>query len=237
MPATGSYVTVFCQPTEAPMGTGFGPLGYYGRESGLAQATQMACRLLAWSTRVRVQGERLFQRLPDGQLQFAGESFELLEVPEVTPDSCHLDTVEAGPFVWVIAAPPGVDVPAGAAGFPAERPAWITNPPSTPGWLYAAGTAKLSYRNEPGRWEEATYAALVELALSVGSRAGGMELEAADVARGAHVVSVDTVLEGFEVAGRWRDREHAYVLGRVPVSGAVSYLSTGPAQRPAPPPP
>jgi hypothetical protein len=113
----------------------------------------MACRQLAWSTRVRVKGERLFEQVPGRGAEYRGEHIELLELPEVTPATCRLETLEVAGHVWMAAASAGEMLSAGdAASFPREPPCWISLTPVAAGWLHAAGAAALSFKDEPSRW-------------------------------------------------------------------------------------
>ena len=227
--ADKSYPGVFCKPSGGPVGIGFSPLGHYTSDSSYVQAAETACRLLSWSTRVRVKGERLFERTPLGALEFRGESFELLDLPELTPESCHLDSLAVDRHAWIVAVPEGAAVASGGETiFSSEQPGWISEMPRDAGWLYSLGISPISFRNEPGTWEMATYQALVELAASIAPRVGTVDKTSDGRVWSATVHEVDTELRGFEVAGRWRDRSHAYVLARVPAAAAVSRLSSSP---------
>ena len=227
--ADKSYPSVFCSPPGGQVGIGFSPLGHYTSDSSYAQAAETACRLLSWSTQVRVKGERLFEQTPMGGLEFRGESFELLDLPDLTPESCHLESLAVDRHAWIVAVPSGGGVAdQGATSFTRDQPGWISEMPQDAGWLYSLGISPISFRNEPGTWEMATYEALVELAVSVETRAGAVEKTSDGRVWSATVLEVDTALRGFQVAGRWRDRTHAYVLARVPAAAAVSYLSSSP---------
>jgi len=225
------FPSIFCYPPGGLVGIGFNPPGYYYADESFARATERACRLLAWSIHVRVQGERLVEQLATGQMAFRGENFKLLELPEVLPETCHLETLEVKQHAWVIATQEGSTARVGGwTAFSAERPAWISQLPEQSGWLYSVGLAQISYRDEPGSWEVATYNALIELALSAGSRIAQIDKKADDWLEGASSVAVDTELSGFRVGGRWRDGEHVYVLGKAPTAQVVSHLgkSKGP---------
>ena len=226
--ADKEYPAIFCNPPGGLAGIGFSPLGRYSSEPAHARAAAMACRLLAWSTHVRVKGERLFEQIPGGALEFRGENIELLEVPEVVPEACRLETLEVVRHAWIVAVPEeGGMVAAGACSFSQSPPAWIAATPRESGWLFAVGSAAVSFRDEPGSWDLATYHALVELAFSVKTRTGALQKSTEERLWSATVLEVDTELRGFQIAARWRDRNHVYVLGKVPSSRAVSHLADG----------
>ena len=222
------YPAIFCNPPGGLTGIGFSLLGRYSSEPAHARAVAMACRLLAWSTHVRVKGERLFEQIPGGTLEFRGENIELLEVPDIAPKSCRLETLEVAQHAWIVAVPEGSSmVAAGACSFSQNPPAWIAVTPHQSGWLFAMGSAEVSFRDEPGSWDLATYHALVELAFSVKTRTGALKKSTEQELWSATVLEVDTELRGFQIAARWRDRNHVYVLGKVPSSRAVSHLANG----------
>lgn len=226
--ASKQYLGVFCNPSGGLAGIGFSPLGRYSSDPAYARSIEMACQLLAWSTHVRVKGERLFERTPGGEIEYRGENIKLLELPEIAPESCRLETLEVARHGWIIATQDGGTISSGGATtFAAKPPSWISHIPSSRDWQYAMGTAEISFKNEPRSWELATYRALVELAILVKSRTGALEKAAGETLAGASALEVDTVLKGFRVAGRWRDQKHVYVLGKVPTAGAVSYLTEG----------
>ena len=220
--AAGRYPAIFLHPPGGPAGIGFSPLGRYSCDSSYAHAAGMACRLLAWSTHVRVRGERLFQRLPGGDLEFRGEHIDLLELPETAPESCRLETLAVAGRAWILALPEkGPEAAWGAMEtFSRKPPSWIEVPRRDPGWRYAMGTASVSIKDEAGSWEVATYRALVELAVSVASRTENLRKQLDAATSGATRVIFDTELRGFCVTGRWSDGKNLYVLGAVPASGA-----------------
>jgi len=219
------YPVLFQQETRARLGIGFSSLHRFSPAGSCSLAAETACRALAWSIRVRVQGERLLERTGGGHLEYRGENIALLELPEVTPETCLLETLQVDQRVWVAAVREGLPADSGPALiFPSRPPAWIKEVPREPEWHTAVGAARISYKDEPGSWELAAYQALVELAFSVGSRTRSLEKAADGMLLGATILEVDTLLKGFQVVSRWRDAEHAYVLARVPVGGAISLL-------------
>lgn len=217
------YPAAFVQ-ARGPAGVGFQPLAFRRQDASYEAAVQMARRQLAWTLKVRVQGERLFERTGGGLQEYRGENIQLLEVPDLDPAVCRLDTVETGRHIWVFARQAGAAAGAGKARFAAEAPSWLAELPRQKGWYYATGSAPVSYRDEPGSWELATYHALVELALAVQTRTRHLQRTFSGVLTDVNAQIVDTRLEGFGVVGRWRDRGHAYVLARVPISGVASLL-------------
>ena len=226
--ADREYLAIFCRPSDRLIGIGFSPLGLYSKDPAYARAAEMAVRLLNWSIHVRVKGTRLFERTPGETVEYRGEKIDLLELPGLEPASCRLESLEVGSRGWIVAVRKE-EVPGAygdTASFAARPPDWISTPPKDTGWLYATGIAELSYKDEPGSWELATYHALVELAFLGGTRTGSLE-RLQDDPSGAELQEVDTVLEGFRIAARWRDRSHVYVLGKVPSAGLVSRLVPG----------
>ena len=79
------YPALFCQGNDGIHGVGFSGVLPSARDSSCTRATAMACRSLSWALQVRVQGERLVEPMPSGDLVFCGESIRLLDVPEITP--------------------------------------------------------------------------------------------------------------------------------------------------------
>lgn len=219
------YPVVFCEPQSGSYGLGFSKLSPRSPKPSCRQAVEMACRSLAWSTHVRVKGERLYEQIAGDRTECRGENIALLDLAEVGPEQCTLDTLLHAPYAWVIAtrnsAPPqGWEV---VTTLPATAPAWITNMPESPSWYYATGHSQLAYKDEPGSWELAGYNALVELAFSVKSRLKRLD-KSEEIQVGSSIMEVDTALTGVQFIARWRDKEVAYVLARVPVSGAKSHL-------------
>lgn len=216
------YPAAFVQ-ADAAAGVGFSPLNRFRDTPSLDAAVEMARRQLAWSVRVRVRGERLFQRTELGQLEYRGEDISFVEVAEVPDDAVRLDTLKVGGHHWVFARA-GDSTPKGGATFAAAMPVWLSAPPQKVGWLYAGGTAPVSYRDEPGSWDLATYRALVDLAFAVQVRTSRLERSFDGVMVEVTAQNIDTVLQGARVIGRWRDGKNAHVMVGVPAGGAVSLL-------------
>ncbi len=226
--APAVYPLWFIHPPAVPTGVGFSLPGQVTRGPAYTQAVEMAGRMLAWSTHVRVRGERLYWRTPDGRLESGGQKVELLELPELAPDICQLDTLNIDRYTWVVAHGRGsvIPVPAAVASFTPSAPAWIAVTPREPGWHHALGIATLASRDEPGSWELATYRALVELAIGVGARSGDLEKTLTGEQAGAGRLVFDTRIQGFHVAARWRDAHNVFVLARVRADRARTMLET-----------
>lgn len=216
------YPAAFVQ-AGAVAGVGFSPLNRFRDIPSLDAAAEMARRQLAWSVRVRVRGERLFERTELGQLEYRGEDIAFVGVADVADDAVRLDTLEVGGHHWVFARTGGA-APQGKATFAAAMPGWLSEPPQKAGWRYAGGTAPVSYRDEPGSWDLATYRALVDLAFSVQVRTSRLERSFDGVMVEVTAQRIDTVLEGARVLGRWRDGKNVHVLVGVPAGGAASML-------------
>ena len=218
------YPALFCTPPlQAIVSVSFVRQGY--ASTNYTRALDRAHLELSWGKRIRVQGERLAEQTPGG-LVSRGEKIDLLEVPVIALEACQADTALVDGRAWV-------SVRFGTEGshswgqwgyFRSDPPGWIETLPQDPHWHYATGTANAPYRDEAGSWELATYNALIELAVTVGAQVSDSDRVFNHAARGASILSVDTRLEGFRVAARWRDDKHLYVLVRVPQSGAVSLL-------------
>ncbi len=226
---TSRYPSIFLKPPRGLAGIGFSPLGLYTSDSSYVRAAEMAYRQFAWSSRVRVKGERLFEQVLGGGLAFRGEQIELLDVPATGPESCRLETLAVDRQAWIVALPADRDggVPKGVDELGRDLPSWVLETPRVAGWFYALGSAVNSFKDEPGSWELATYNALVELAISVGARSEALEQSTLTVVSEASRLVFDSELRGFEVAARWRDQDHVYVLGRAPVDRSVSLLAVG----------
>lgn len=213
------YPALFVQGSNVPHGIGFSAVSPCSRDEASARAVTMACRSLSWDLQVRVEGERLVERMPTGYLVFCGESIRLLDVPEITPQTCVLDTQWVGEQVWIVAAPtPG---PTPALGAPIQSspttPDWIEHPPQEPGFLYAIGVAPATYVDESGSWELAEYRALLDLGFAVNSTVTSLGKALDRSLVGVETIKVDTLLRGFRVVARWRDATHVHVLARVVV--------------------
>jgi hypothetical protein len=166
-------------------------------------------------------GERLVERMPSGYLVFCGESIRLLEVPEITPRTCVLDTQWVGDQVWVVAAPSPGPTPAlgGPILLPPTAPHWIKHPPQEPGILYAVGSAPVAYAEESEAWPQAEYRALLDLGFAVKSTVTSLGKALDRSLVGVETIKVDTLVRGFRVVARWRDATHVHVLARVAVEG------------------
>jgi len=214
------YPAVFCKPSRGLAGIGFSPLGAFSSDSSYARASRMACRLLAWSTHVRVKGEKL------GGSSFGagGARIELLEVPALAPEQCRMDTMDLAGNGWILATNGGEDAGFGGKdSFAEERPSWIRRMPDKKDWYYGRGQAEVSYIDEAGSWELATYRALLDLAFSF-ARIGGRRVEDDGTMADAFTVETDIGLQGMHVLKRWRDKRNAYVLVGVPAGGIHFYL-------------
>ena len=223
-----AYVRAFAQGLKGSVGLSFGPLGY--RTTDYGTAVETACRQLAWTQRVRVQGEQLFQDLPSGDIISQGENIQLLEVPEITPQSCRLETlvVEAAQRFWIVATPQGQKKGlGGTAYFKKQIPDWVHTTPQQSEWIVAQGIAEISYSDEPGSWEWAMYRALVELAMSHRTAVQNIYKDADGYVEGLTSLRVDSRFEGVRVVARWRSDENVHVLLAVPRSGAISLLGPG----------
>lgn len=219
------YPAVFHELHNGSLGIGFSKFSSFSPKPSYNQAVEMACRSLAWSIQVRIKGERLYEQTAGDRTECRGENIDLLDLAGVGPEQCTLDTLLHTPYAWVIAtknsAPPqGWKV---LTTLSAAAPPWISSTPRNSSWHYATGYSQISYKDEPGSWELATYNALVELAFSVKSRIKHLG-KSEEIESGSSIVEVDTSLRGVQFAAHWRDREVAYVLVRVPVSGARSHL-------------
>ncbi|NKB67789.1 MAG: hypothetical protein GKR89_12065 [Candidatus Latescibacteria bacterium] len=219
------YMQAFAQGLKGAIGLSFGSVGY--QVSNYQGAVETACRQLAWTQRVRIQGEQLFQDLPSGELIARGEQIQLLEVPEITPQSCRLETlvVEEAKRFWIVASLPGQKKRLGGPiYFKKQTPDWVHTTPQQKGWIVAQGIAELSYQDEAGSWEWASYRALVELALSHRSAVKQIHKDSDGYEEGLTSVRMDSRFEGVQVVARWRSEQNAHVLLAVPQSGAVSLL-------------
>jgi len=219
------YPQFFQQSTRDNQGVGFAT--YYPRSTDISMslAHERALRLLAWSEKVRVTGERQFEQTVGGTLEFRGESIELLEIDPMDGEACFFDSVFSGRRVWIQAArKPHVPGLGELTELPREPPPWIAHPPSDGDMVYALGTASIARRDEPGSWEVATYNALVEIAFKAKSRLRSLEVLEGEMATGAHVLQVDTLLRGFRVIARWKDRHNIYVIAGVPRNGLISMM-------------
>ena len=213
------YPVAFVSGAYAPHGLGMSYSLLMDREYADSLATDMAIRGLAWATRVRVRGERLFERTGAGDVQYRGQDVELLDVPEIDAATCVLDTCVLGGFVWVSASSGGAHVRlcTEAIPFSVDMPSWVQETPKKPGWIQAQGTAPYYYKDEPGSWEVGTYRALVELAMSQDVTVGSVERVTRGAAIGGMRVAVDFHLSGVRVVGRWRDDRNVFVLVASPV--------------------
>ncbi len=218
------YPILFCAPPpQTVLGISFVRQGY--ATTNYTQVMDRALRQLSWSKRIRVQGEQLYEQTLRG-FALRGRKIDLLEIPLVTLEACRADTLLVDGQAWVsVRFGTEEDHDWRKWGyFRPDPPGWIKILPKDADWLYAIGTVNAPFKDEAGSWELATYRALINLAVSVGGymRHGDRILDQA--VRGTSILSVDTRLEGFRVAARWRDDTHLYVLVRVPRSGAVSLL-------------
>jgi hypothetical protein len=155
--------------------------------------------------------------MPSGDLVFCGESIRLLDVPEITPQTCVLDTQWIGEQVWVIASPAAGPSPALGAliTLTSTAPGWIDRPPQKAGFCCAAGEAPVAPVNESDAWEMAEYRALVDLGFAVKSLVSspGKALDRSLV--GVETIKTDALLRGFRVMARWRDATRVHILARV----------------------
>ena len=217
------YPALFCTPfQETAVGVSFVHQGYTTID--YTQALARALRQLSWSKRVRVQREQLVEQTPEG-LALRGQKIDLLEVPSVALEAYRADTLLVDGRAWVSVR---LDKDGGPSWgqwgyFKPDLPKWIKTLPEDADWSYASGSANAPYRDEAGSWELATYRALIELAVNLG-KIRNSDQGVDQAVHGATILSVDTRLEGFRVAARWRDDNHLYVLVRVPRAGAVSLL-------------
>ncbi|MBM3280952.1 MAG: hypothetical protein FJY95_23170 [Candidatus Handelsmanbacteria bacterium] len=219
------YPAVFHESPNSSLGIGFSKFSKLSPQESYTHAVEMACRSLAWSTQVRVKGERLFEQTAGDRTESRGENIDLLDLAEIGPEKCTLDTLLHPPYAWVVATDNSTP-PQGwkeLAALSATAPLWISSTPGNPSWHYATGCSQIAYKNEPGSWELAAYNALVELAFLVKSRVRRLD-KSEEIESGSSIVEVDSSLRGVQFVGHWRDREVAYVLARVPVSGATSHL-------------
>ena len=216
------YPALFCTPpTQAVVGVSFVSRGY--AVTDYTRALDRALRQLSWGKRVRVRGEQLFEQTFRGSVP-RGQKIDLLEVPSIALEACRVDTLLVDDRAWV-SVRLGTEGGWGKWGyFRPDPPGWIETLPRGDKWLYAMGIANAPFKDEAGSWELATYRALIDLAVSVGGHMGHSDRVLDQAVRGASILSVQTRLEGFRVAARWRDDTHLYVLVRVPRSGAISLL-------------
>jgi hypothetical protein len=183
----------------------------------------MACRLLAWSAHVRVKGEKL----AGTDFAAGGARIELLEVPIREPGQCRLDTLNLDGYGWILATGEEAEVDfGGTAAFEKKRPAWIAQMPAEKEWQYGRGQVEVSYVDEAGSWEVATYRALLDLAFSF-TRVGARRLEKDGASGDAFSLETDVSLGGLRVLKRWRDQKNAYVLVGVPAAGVTFHLGGG----------
>ena len=216
------YPSAFCKPSRGLAGIGFSPLGAFTSDAAYAQAAQMACTHLAWSTYVRVRGSQL-----SGESFGAiGQKVDMIDLPTISPEQCRLDSFEVDDHGWILAASGGGADWGGVRSFPKKRPGWIRKTPDEQGWHYGRGQMEASYVNEAGSWETATYRALVDLAFSFG-RIGTRRTEANGIVSEAQMLETDVGLRGLRVLKRWRDKKHGYVLVGVQASGLTSFLGKG----------
>lgn len=219
------YPALFCTPPQQTIvGVSFVGQGY--AVTDYTQAQDRALRQLAWGKRVRIQGEHLSQQTLGG-FEPRGQKIDLLEVPAVALEMCRADTLLVDGRVWISTRfqniPGGYSW--GAWGyFISDPPVWIDDMPRNANWHYATGTAKVPFKDEAGSWELATYRALIKLAVNVGWKTRHSDQVVNQMIEGTDILSVDTRLEGFRVAARWRDDENLYVLVRVHRARAVSLL-------------
>ena len=216
------YPALFCTPPpKAVVGVSFVSQGY--AVTDYTQALDRARRQLSWSKRVRVQGEQLFEQTFRGSAP-RGQKIDLLEVPSIALEACRVDTLLVDDRAWV-SVRLGIEGGWGKWGyFRPDPPGWIETLPRGDKWLYAMGIANAPFKDEASSWELATYRALIDLAVSVGGHMRHSDRVLDQAVRGASILSVDTRMEGFRVAARWRDETHLYVLVRVPRSRAISLL-------------
>ena len=174
----------------------------------------MALRHLSWAYPLRVKGERLYEHGPDGSIDFRGQEVELKE--SVRPDSasCKLDSIALKGSMWVRALPKGSTAPFKRihSSMPTDAPTWLSLLPSDSGSVYAIGVSQLSYRNEAGSWDLATYNAVIELAFTISSKQQHLEKTAVGEQSGMTKISTDVVIKGFRVVERWRNARTLYVL-------------------------
>ena len=214
------YPGVFHTPPGGPVGVGFSPLGAFSSDSSYVRAARMACRLLAWSIHVRVRGEKL----AGASFGPGGERIELLETPALSVEQCRLDTLALDGHGWITATAGTATATFGkAASFGEQTPSWTTQNPQQKGWHYGRGVAEVSYVDEPGSWELATYWALLDLAFSF-ARIGVRREEKDGWFADAFIVETDIALQGMRLLYRWRDRQRLYVLVGIPRQGITFYL-------------
>ena len=216
---------MFCAPPqETAVGVSFVRQGY--KAPDYSRARDRALRQLAWGRQVRIQGEQLAEQLATGDLALRGNNIRLLDVPEVDPEACRMETLVVEGRAWIAARPEGGRRPSwGQWGdFSRDPPEWIEDLPEDEDWLYARGISEAPFRDEAEGWEWALYSAVVDLAGSVALRVRVSDRSVEHAVLGAAVHAVDTELKGVRVAARWRDAGHLYVLVRVPAAGAVSLL-------------
>jgi hypothetical protein len=207
---------------RAPRGVtavGFSPLGAFASDSSQVRAARAARKQLGWFQHVRVRGEGLSGSTSGG----GGVSVELLETGPVPPTGCYLDTLRLDGFTWVLAS---VDDAAGFGGgerFPKKRPNWVDSQPQDENWHYGLGIAEVSYVDEPGSWDLATYRALLDLAFAF-SRMGVSRGSAGGMPMDAYLTETDVSLDGARVVKRWRDQTRAFVLLGVPADDLLFRL-------------
>lgn len=204
------YPAFFVSGSFEPYGIGMSPI-YRDRARSDSVATAMALRGLSWARHVRVRGEKLFQVRGVGDLHFRGQDVELLDAAPVRAQSTRLDTCVLDDRVWVVAQGPG-PLCAQTQMFPETKPGWFEELPKKNGWTFAHGVSALSYKDEAGSWEVATYRALVELAVDRSARLGSLERSTTGAVEGAMRVQVDAELVGARIVGRWRDQRNVHVL-------------------------
>jgi|SaaInl7_135m_RNA_FD_contig_21_1711243_length_2011_multi_6_in_0_out_0_2 hypothetical protein len=194
---------------------GFGEKGRFEGANACSLATQQAKRMLAWSGKVRITGEALYEISPSGQLAFRGSNIEISEITNDSEERLSIDTLSLGSRCFAFAAnyemAQASDV---ASSFSAVEPAWVSRRPQrSTALLCEVGVAELAFHDEAGSWEVATYRALLSLANGVRSKTTSVEWFTEDTQTAAQVHKVDIAITGFRVVSRWRSPRMVYVLG------------------------
>jgi len=214
----------FNPPTGSSFAVGYSSEHAY-RDSAIKAATRDAARNYVKCRKVQIEGEQGLATLAAGTITVGStikEWYDTAEAVNLGERMKVVDYFQRGGAVSVLASTDSVGDAPGPQRVDAATvamPAWTTNIPEKPGYVYNSGLAPLYY-NEFNSWLEAERKARINLALTVYTKVKFLGKKVEDsYFREFQVEETNVTLEGIEVVARWKDvrNQICYVLVRVPV--------------------